>query len=56
MAKVTEDKKKIKMNISIDKELQDRMIKFCQLDERSMSSLVSLALKEYLAKREKEDA
>lgn len=55
MAKVTEDKKKVKMNISFDPELQDRAIKFCQKEERSVSSLVSLALKEYLAKHEKED-
>lgn len=55
MAKVTEDAKRIKMNITIEKELQDRMVKFCQKEERSMSSLASLALKEYLAKHEKED-
>ena len=48
MSKLTQDKKKVKMNISIDQELQDRMIAYCQKDERSMSSLISLALKEYL--------
>lgn len=55
MAKLTEDKKKLKMNITMDEELQDRMIKFCQREERTMSSLISLALKEYLANHEKED-
>lgn len=55
MAKLNDNITKIKMNISIDKELQDRMVAYCQKDERSMSSLVSLALKEYLANHEKED-
>jgi metal-responsive CopG/Arc/MetJ family transcriptional regulator len=55
MSKLNDDKKKIKMNITMDAELQDRMIKFCQKEERSMSSLISLALKEYLSTREKED-
>jgi predicted transcriptional regulator len=55
VAKLTEDKKKLKMNITMDEELQDRMIKFCQKEERTMSSLISLALKEYLSTHEKED-
>lgn len=54
MAKLNQDKEKIKMNISIDKELQDRIVAYCQKDERSMSSLISLAVKEYLANREEE--
>lgn len=55
MSKVNEKKKLIKMNITMDEELQNRMIKFCQQEERSMSSLISLALKEYLNNHEKED-
>lgn len=45
---------KVRMNITMDKELQDRMIAVCQLEERTMSSLISLALKAYLPSREKE--
>lgn len=55
MSKLNDDKKKLKMNITMEEELQERMIKFCQKEERSMSSLISLALKEYLANHEKED-
>jgi metal-responsive CopG/Arc/MetJ family transcriptional regulator len=46
---------KDRLNITLDKELVARMMKICQREERSLSSLISLALKAYLPTKEKED-
>jgi metal-responsive CopG/Arc/MetJ family transcriptional regulator len=48
MSKVSGNKK-IRMDITIDPELQDEMIIICQKEERSMSNLITLALKQYIA-------
>jgi metal-responsive CopG/Arc/MetJ family transcriptional regulator len=45
--------KKIRMDITIDPELQERMIKVCQAEERSMSNLITVALKQYISNYEK---
>lgn len=47
--------KKIRMDITIDPELQNRMIKVCQKEDRSMSNLITVALKQYISKYEKRD-
>ena len=47
--------KKIRMDITIDPELQNRMIKVCQMEDRSMSNLITVALKQYISKYEKRD-
>jgi predicted transcriptional regulator len=46
--------KKIRMDITIDPDLQERMIKVCQAEERSMSNLITIALKQYIAAYKKE--
>ena len=53
MAKVNSDSNKVRLNITLDKELQDRMISVCQKEERSMSSLISLAVKQYISNKER---
>jgi metal-responsive CopG/Arc/MetJ family transcriptional regulator len=45
--------KKIRMDITIDPELQDKMIEICQAEERSMSNLITVALKQYISEYEK---
>ena len=44
---------KIRMDITIDPELQERMVKVCQVEERSMSNLITIALKQYISEYEK---
>ena len=48
---ITEKKKetKIPQNISIDPDLRDTLVTICQLEDRSISSLVRIAIKQYIA-------
>jgi hypothetical protein len=48
-----ETKKKIRMDITIDPELQEKMIKVCQAEDRLMSNLITVALKQYIFSYEK---
>ncbi len=45
--------KKIRMDITIDPDLQEQMIKVCQAEDRSMSNLITIALKQYISNYEK---
>jgi len=46
--------KKVRMDITIDPELQDKLIEICQKEDRSMSNLITIALKQYIANYKKE--
>lgn len=41
-------KPKTRMDITIDPDLQERLVKACQREERTMSNMITVALKKYL--------
>lgn len=49
--KKAEEDKAVKQNFSLPPQLLERLIKFCQKDERSMSWVVQKALDEWLGKK-----
>lgn len=51
---MSEEKKRERVTLSIDKSLMDELRKYCLRDKRPYSSAVEIAVEEYLKKAKKE--
>ena len=52
--KKQDDDKYVRVNVTMPPELQDRLIRYCQEEERTMSWVIDKALREWLRERGEE--
>jgi metal-responsive CopG/Arc/MetJ family transcriptional regulator len=50
--RIPEGSKKERLDISIDPDMLKRVIEICQAEERSMSNLITVAIKQYIERYE----
>lgn len=52
--KKSDEDKYVRINVTMPPELQDRLIRYCQEEERTMSWVIDKALREWLRERGEE--
>ena len=49
--KKSDEDKYVRINVTMPPELQDRLVRYCQAEERTMSWVIDKALREWLRER-----